>query len=443
MLADVAGRLHPRTAWKAVRLALANQPPRLRLWLGFLGFLMLIGAAGAIVALRPGAKLFGTTATAEWGLLIAAYVFFAVTTSGLCLASSLGTVFGIEMFMPLEKRHAILAVLFLGTAFGVIALDLHYPLRLAFGVVLSPSPFSPMWWMGVLYGIYLGFLLTEVWSMFTGHPRIHRLACVLSSIMAILAPSTLGAVFGVMVSRPFWHGAFTPAYLLLSALLSGAAVLGIVFYLVDRFGLPGHGLEAGRAIAAVRILLGIALGIALFLVTWQTIVGLYGGVPGAAEATQALLVGPLAPAFWLAKVGLGLLVPLVLLALPRTRTPIGLFVASGCALAGIFVDRLVFVMAGQIAPATSVSGVVSQPLAAYAPSVVEVAIVVGALGVVAFVYTLAERFLDLSGHVGHGRATLAPGLEPGGPGPAPDLEPGVPATEATRATIADSAGGAL
>ena len=39
-------------------------------------------------------------------------------TSGLCLASSLGTVFGIERFRPLEKRHAILAVLSLTTAFG-------------------------------------------------------------------------------------------------------------------------------------------------------------------------------------------------------------------------------------------------------------------------------------------------------------------------------------
>ena len=151
-----------------------------------------IGAIGALLTLPPGWEVLGTSPSFEWGILITAYVFFAITTSGLCLASSLGTVFGIRMFLPLEKRHAILAVLCLVTAFGIIALDLHYPVRLVFGAFLSPSPFSPMWWMGVFYGVYLVFLLTEVASMFTGRWRVHRVACTLSSITAVFAPLTLG-----------------------------------------------------------------------------------------------------------------------------------------------------------------------------------------------------------------------------------------------------------
>ena len=70
--------------------------------------------------------------------MIIGYVFFAIMTSGLCLASSLGTVFGIERFRPFEKRHAILAVLCLTTAFVIIALDLHYPVRMVLGAVLRP-----------------------------------------------------------------------------------------------------------------------------------------------------------------------------------------------------------------------------------------------------------------------------------------------------------------
>ena len=89
--------------------------------------------------------------------------------------------FGIERFRPLEKRHAILAVLSLTTAFGIIALDLHYPVRMVFGAVLVPSPSSPMWWMGVFYGAYLVVLLVEVWSMFTPHPIIHQWACTVAA----------------------------------------------------------------------------------------------------------------------------------------------------------------------------------------------------------------------------------------------------------------------
>jgi molybdopterin-containing oxidoreductase family membrane subunit len=437
MSVHVAARtieIDARLIWERLKVEVAGQPRAARAWLTFLAILIAFGAVGAALTIAPGDEVFGTTPAVEWGILIAAYVFFAVTTSGLCLASSLGTVFGIEMFRPLEKRHAILAVLFLVTGFGVIALDLHYPVRLMFGVVFSPSPLSPMWWMGVLYAIYLGFLLTEVWSMFRGHPQIHQAACVMSTVMAILAPSTLGAVFGILAARPFWHGSFTPVYVFLTALLSGTALLGIVFYCVQRFHLSGHGREATMAITALRILLAIALGVAIFLVSWQMIVGLYGGVLGAVDATMALLVGPLALQFWIFKVLIGLVVPFVLVALPQTRTPAGLFAASACALAGIFVDRMIFVSAGQIAPTSAASGIVSYPYAAYSPSLVEISIVVGALAFVALMYTTAEHFLNLGGYSGHGAAR---------PDIPVDDRADIPVDAPVNVLVADSAGGVL
>ncbi len=411
MLAKDAARtivLDPRAAVAALRLEVRNQPVPLKAWLGFLTVLVAIGAIGALVAIPPGDEVLGTSPAFEWGTLIAMYVFFVVTTSGLCLASSLGTVFGIELFMPLEKRHAILAVLFLVTGFIVIALDLHYPLRIAFGVVLSPAPLSPMWWMGVLYAGYLVFLLTEVWSMFTGHDSIHRAACVASSIMAILAPSTLGAVFGVLASRPFWHGGLVPVYMILTALLSGIAILAVVFYFVIRFKLSGHGPAAVRVEWALGLLLALVLCLGIFLTTWQTIVGLYGGVPGLAEAARALVAGPLAGWFWILKVGVGLIAPLLILAHSRARTPGSVALAAGLAFAGIFADRICFVAGGQIAPTTTASGMVSYPYAAWSPSPAEVAIFVGSIALIALCYTLAERYLDLSSHGGHVKWLGAP-----------------------------------
>lgn len=389
-------RIDPRAAWGAARSELARQPRPVRWWLAFLGLLVLFGAYGDIVSIAPGDEVLGTTPTVEWGILIAAYVFFVVTTSGLCLVSSLGQVFGIERFRPVARRAVVLALVFLLAGFLVIALDLHYPIRLLFGVVLSPSPFSAMWWMGTLYAAYLAFLLLELWGMFTGTERLARAGSTLALGAAIVAPSTLGAVFGVLVARPFWHGSVVPAYFLLTALLSGTALLGIVFFLVNRLELRGHGPETERVVPALGTLLALALAGTLFLTAWQTIIGLYGGVPGLSEATQALVVGPLALRFWIVRVLLGLLVPLVILVLPRPTTALGVLVASCLALVGIFADRIGFVAAGQIAPGPAASGVVSHRLAEYAPTLVEVSIVVGALGLVGLLYTLAERFLDLA-----------------------------------------------
>ncbi len=383
------------TAW-AVLLDLVRSSKELRLWLAALSLLLLAGAYGAVRTIQPGAETFGTTPAFEWSILIAAYVFFVVTTSGLCLVSSLGHVFGIERFKPIAKRAVVLALIFLFAGFGVIALDLHYPLRLAFGVVLSPSPHSAMWWMGTLYSIYMVFLLVELYGLFADNHRIAKAGASLALVTAVAAPSTLGGVFGVLVSRPFWHGSFVPVYLVLSALVSGTAVLGIVYYFLHRGEEDASESTAGEVLGGIGMLLGGFTGVMFFFTVWQTLVGLYGAVPGQAEAVRSLLVGPLAPEFWLFKVLIGILAPLAVLYRGGFREPRSVFLASCLALGGIFMDRMVFVAAGQVAPATAASGIVSAPYASYVPSLVELSIIAGGLGFTALAYTLAERYV-LSG----------------------------------------------
>jgi Ni/Fe-hydrogenase subunit HybB-like protein len=404
MVITVAGRplpLDPRLAWRAIRTDIAAMPRALKAWLLFLLLLMGIGAVGAVRALFPGDKGIATTPTVEWGLLIVGYVFFAITTSGLCLASSLGTVFGIDRFRPLEKRHAVLAVLCLITAFGVIALDLHFPIRLLFGVALNPAPTSPMWWMGVFYGAYLVSLLVELWSIFWHHPRVHQRSCLTSSIIAIFAPLTLGAVFAVLATRALWSGLFTPLHMIAAAYASGVALLAIVFYLVGRLRLVGWQRAVAVAQPAIRLLLGLGLTALVVLVVRQLYVGITTSDAGLRSATDVLLTGPLALEFISLRLVGGLAVPVLLVVLPQTRTSLGLAVAAVLTMTGVFVDRYTFVVAGQLAPVTTVGGVVSTPYATYAPSLVEIAIVVGAMALIAFVYTLAERYLDLSESEAH------------------------------------------
>jgi molybdopterin-containing oxidoreductase family membrane subunit len=420
--------LEPRRAARVVVVEVRAMPLLLRAWLGALLGVAAVAGVAALIALPPGWEVFGTTPTFEWGLLIVGYVFFAIMTSGLCLASSLGTVFGIDRFRPLEKRHAILAVLSLTAAFGIIALDLHYPVRMVLGAVLSPTPTSPMWWMGVFYGGYLVILLVEVWSMFWDHPVIHAWACTAAAGMAVVAPFTLGAVFAVLAARPSWHGPFTPVLMVATAFLAGTALLTMAFAVVGRLGLAGHERSERLAVPGLRLLLGGGLLVVGVLVARSVLVGLGGGERGLREATEAVISGPLAPTFWLVRVGLGLAVPLVLVGLPVAavgfgRLRIGPFrigsvrifrgsgwlgLAGACALVGVLADRFLFVSGGQIAPVTASAGVVTQGFAFYAPSLVEVGIVAGAAAYVALGYTLAERYLDLRESDVHVGFVLAP-----------------------------------
>ncbi len=383
------------TAREAVAAEVASQPRHLRRWFAALTAVLVIGAIAAALTVPPGAEVFGTNPRFEWGILIAAYVFLVVTTSGLCLVNSLGMVFGIDRFKPLEMRHVILALLFLVAGFGVIALDLHYPLRILFGVVLSPAPSSPMWWMGTVYAMYLGILVFELIANVSPYQRLAHAACVIATGFAIVAPTTLGMVFGNLVSRPFWQGSAVPVYLVLTAILSGASVLGIVFALVNRLRLPGHGPDATAVIVGVRWVLLITLGVVMGYTALRTAIAVTIGSAAEREAVAALLVGPLGPQSWVVRVGIGLVVPLLILLWPTTRRSATVFGASTFVLVGMFFDRFGFVAAGQIASSTSASGIVAD-IATYTPSLIEIGIVIGAIAAVGLLYTLAERFLDLS-----------------------------------------------
>jgi molybdopterin-containing oxidoreductase family membrane subunit len=390
------------TAGGAVRAEVASQPRHLKRWFAGLTVVVLLGAASAALTVTPGAEVFGTTPPFEWGILIASYVFLVVTTSGLCLVNSLGMVFGIDRFKPLEMRHVVLALVFLVAGFGVIALDLHYPLRLVFGVVLSPSPSSPMWWMGTVYACYLAVLVFELLANLSPYQRLAHASCVIATAFAIVAPVTLGLVFSSLVSRPFWQGSAAPVYLILTAILSGASVLGIVFALVNRLRLPGHGPDATAVIVGVGRVLLILLAVVMGYTAVRTILAVTVGTTAEREAVAALVLGPLGPQSWLVRVGIGLVAPLLILLWPTSRRAVVVFAASCLVIVGMFFDRFGFVAAGQIASSSSASGVVAEPYAAYTPSLTEIGIVVGAIAVVGLVYTLAERFLDLSSPGGSG-----------------------------------------
>ena len=386
----------------AVRVEVASQSVGLRRWFAALTVLALFGLGAAALTVPPGAEVFGTTPSFEWGMLIAAYVFLVVTTSGLCLVSSLGMVFGIDRFKPVEMRHVILALLFLTAGFGVIALDLHYPLRLLFGVVLSPSLSSPMWWMGTVYAGYLGILVFELLANMSPYPRLAHAACIVAAGFAIVAPTTLGMVFSSLVSRPFWQGSITPVYLLITAVLSGASVLGITFALVGWLRLPGHGPDADGVVEGIRRLLIAVLAIVMAYTALRTFAALLFGNAAERSAVEALIRGPLGLQSWVVRVGIGLVAPLILLTWPGGRRTAAVFAACSLTLVGIFVDRLQFVTAGQISPAGAASGQVAMPYTTYSPSLIEIGIVIGACAVIPLAYSLAERFLDLSSPGGSG-----------------------------------------
>jgi len=130
---------------------------------------MVLAAAGiGLVAMFKGHEAYyNVTREIPWGILISTYVFFVVTSTGLCLVSSIGHVFGVQDFMPIAKRSVFLSIATILSGFFVIAFEIKIPWRMAIYNVISPNLTSNIWWMGTLYGVYLAFMFAEYLFLLT------------------------------------------------------------------------------------------------------------------------------------------------------------------------------------------------------------------------------------------------------------------------------------
>lgn len=370
----------------------------------------LLGGLAVLTALVRGHKVMGTTSEMPWGVLIATYVFFVASASGLCIVSSLGHVWGFKLFEPLAKKATFLAVVMLVVGFSVIASELERPFRLVLYAVISPNPTSPIWWMGALYGVYLALLLLELYFLIVEDHHKARVAGTVSFFAAIAAQSNLGAVFGLSHGRPAWYGAFPPLQFIVLAMVSGAALLVLLVYLEDVFTSADGGLKPQnvKMFDGLRQLLALFLALSAFFTVWKTITFMNGGHAHLSEVMQASLTGPFFVSFWLFEIFLGVVVPLVLLLGSKRTSVRAVALAAALPLLGIFVMRFNFVISGQMLSLRPLVGpggetMVYQPpfkgsaagLLPYTPSIVEVLIVLGAIAAAVLVYSFGQRALKL------------------------------------------------
>ena len=377
--------------------------------------LALGGGLAVVTALLKGHHVMGTTSEVPWGILIATYIFFVASTSGLCLVGSLGHVFGFHRFDPIAKQATFLGLVLLVVGFSVIASELERPFLLVKWAILSPNPSSPIWWMGTLYGLYTVVLATELAFQLMGDHAKARVAGLVSVLAAVAAQSNLGAVLGLSHGRPSWYGPFLPVYFIALSLMCGAALLILAvwaedFFTNDRLPRPGH--EA--LLDGLRQLLALFIAVVMFFTFWRVLSGVYGTHPQQHAVMMASLTGPLFVSFWGFEIFLGLVVPLVLLLGAARHKPEALALAAALPMLGVFVMRYNLVISGQMLSLKPLVGRAGELFSytpsfkgnpagflSYTPSIVEVGVVIGAMAAAALLYVGGSRVLRLHQEAHH------------------------------------------
>lgn len=386
-------------------------------------------AVGVALRFTAGRELTNLGSIVPWGLGVAQYIYFVGLSAGAFLLSSLVYVFGVRRFEPIGRLAIFTAIVTLLLALLAIGLEIGHVERF-WHVFAYPNFTSPMAWMIWLYTVYLTLLVVEFWflmrrDLVVGRTlggwrgrlstilslgardasdathardmRVVRVAATIGVPLAIMFHGGVGALFGVLASRPFWHSGMYPIIFLVGALASGGALLAVASAIFQE----GWRAHRQMIVDLGRIVLGLVLLDALFQFS-DILIGFYGNRPDYLASLHLALGGPYWWVFWILQVGIGLALPVVLLASPIGRDPRGVTVACAAVVLGFIGVRLNIVIPG-LSPEEirGLTEAVFDPRVSgsYFPSLFEWTLAVGIAGVGFVLFGLGEVFLPLSRHL--------------------------------------------
>lgn len=360
--------------------------------IGLSSLVLLIAAMFGVNAMYTGYRhVYGVSREIPWGILISGYVFFVVTSTGLCIVSSIGHVFGVKSFIPIAKRSVYLSVVTILSGFMVIFFDVENPFRMAIWNALSPNPTSNIWWMGTLYGAYLVFMTLEFILLLLERHRYAMLAGLLGLISGIAAHSNLGAVFGMLHGREFWYGPYMPIYFIASAAASGCTAIIFFTYLGYKITAEKMDRAMELSLEAVGKIWALFLAVLMFFTTWKIITGFAAG-EGKLLVLQEMLYGKYAFNFWFFEILLGMIIPFFLLLISGFRNINQMFAASISAFIGIFFMRVDLVVLGQIVSHFFEYKVSDFPvILSYSPSLYEIMVIIGAISFCILAFVIGEK----------------------------------------------------
>ncbi len=342
------------------------------LWVGAL----VVGGWAVIQRLLLGHELANYGSYIVWGLWVSAYIYFIGLSAGAFLLSSLIYVFASKELEKIGKLSLLVAVVTLVMALLSIWFDLGHMERFYY-IFTRPNFRSMMAWMVWLYTAYFLLLLAEMWfamradlarwSETSGWRRMvanllllgRRLTArsveldrnalrVLGSIgipLAIAFHGGVGALFGTVLARPYWHTPLYPILFLTGALVSGGALMTATV----AFFWPKHD---PKYAPMVQRLGNIVLMILLFdlLLEWAEFsIPMWYGVGPEYELLQKVLFGPYWWVFWVLHMLLGSLIPIFLL-VTQSRKPFWVGVAGVLITTTFMAVRLNIVVPGLIEP---------------------------------------------------------------------------------------------
>jgi len=301
-----------------------------------------------------------------WGVLIVVYPYLTGLVAGAFTVSSLYQVFGIKRLAPVAHFALLTSLCLMIFVPTPLLLHLGHPER-AFNAVLTPHWISAMAMFGYAAGFYIILLVLETWFVFRPHivrqaqqrqgllawyyrvlslgsydlsekaMRYDRKWIFALAVIGIPAAHGLhgyvGFIFGSLKSREWWSSDLMPPIFLFSAIISGTALL-IVLYVVS-CGLRRVPVDLDCIKAMAYTLWGFVM-FTLLLEGVEFGALVYKGREGI-DVIWEFVTGPLVINFFVLQFAIGAVVPILWLSYMFWRRTTGKALVIGITVSAILV----------------------------------------------------------------------------------------------------------
>ncbi|MCE7790828.1 polysulfide reductase NrfD [Salipaludibacillus sp. CUR1] len=396
---------------------------RFKIWMAVLIVSMIAGGGAILYRVIEGLAVTNLSTFVPWGAWVAFYIFFVGLSAGAFLLSTLIFVFGMEQYERVGRFALFTALICMVVALTFILLDLGRMDR-AFNAMMYWNVLSILSWEVRFYLIYMVLLATELWfamridliklakdksaglkgklanvirlgssdtseiSAKKDHRWMKILGIIGIPIAIIGVHGGTGTLFAAVAAQPYWNTPLFPIIFVVSALVSGTALL-IAMYVIQR-KVRGKSVDL-TMIKGLAVLMIFFLIIDLTLEFYEFLVAGLSMKPDKMAVLDVMFTGPMSWSFWGVQIFLGAVVPIYLVFSKRTNQSVkALTIAAVLVVIGIIGVRFNIVVPTQI-----VQSMKGLPEGFYFPNWVEWLSSLGVVAMGLFLYSLGARFLPL------------------------------------------------
>jgi molybdopterin-containing oxidoreductase family membrane subunit len=360
-----------------------------------LGLLAIAGLVAFIVSYIQGHRTFGGSNIIPWGMPIVMAIYLIGLSAGLHILAFLIYIMHQERYREVIRAAVFMAIVLIMGAMVFIALDLGRPekfwrLFMLFYLNNMTSMFAIN---AIFYSCYFISAFIYLISLLNNMKRFSMIMGMIAFGWAMLTHGGTGAIFGFIATRETWFSPLSPFEFIFAALTSSLALLIIVLVLI--YKVTGRELSQDLITALGGLVKGLLLGMVLLMIIGE-LTGLYS--PNR-DAVLFMLTGPFSWLFWVFLIGMGVIVPLVVLFHPRLKKRTGWVVlASALIVIGVFVKRYYLVIPGAAYPLPYYPGEIQGvwgAIGSFAFAPTEIVLSVGIVCLLALIYILGLKYLEL------------------------------------------------